>query len=110
MKLRLFWIMLAGFALAIVWSVAGMLSFIALVVTGIWQPVPLPENIKQTQTTYVTPLASYYTANGDSWSGVEQRLQKPPFTGIDGVVSYTITDENDRVVASNNKALALGQQ
>jgi signal transduction histidine kinase len=110
MKPRLFWSILIGFALAIGLSVCGMLVFIGLAVSGIWQPAMMHDSFSETQRSYADSLGDYYTAHGNSWAGIDQRLDSPPFIGSNGgFVSYTLIDTNGRVVASSDQR-QVGEQ
>src|SRR6478672_2289131 len=104
MKPRLFWSILIGFALAIGLSVCGMLVFIGLAVSGIWQPAMVRDTFGETQRSYADSLGDYYVAHGNSWAGIDQRLDRPPFVGSNGgFINYTLADINGRVVASSDQ-------
>jgi signal transduction histidine kinase len=110
MKPRLFWSILIGFALAIGLSVCGMLVFIGLAVSGIWQPAMMHDTFSETQRSYADSLGDYYAAHGNSWAGIAQRLDSPPIIGSNGgFVSYTLIDTNGRVVASSDQR-QVGEQ
>jgi signal transduction histidine kinase len=110
MKPRLFWSILTGFALAIGLSVCGMLVFIGLAVSGIWQPAMMRDSFSETQRSYADSLGDYYAAHGNSWAGIDQRLDSPPFGGPNGgFVSYTLADTQGRVVASSDQR-QVGEQ
>src|SRR4051812_47136178 len=110
MKPRLFWSILIGFALAIGLSVCGMLVFIGLAVSGIWQPAMMRDTFSETQRSYADSLGDYYVAHGNSWSGIDQRLDSPPFMGPSGgFFNYTLADTTGRVVASSDQRL-VGEQ
>lgn len=110
MKPRLFWSILIGFALAIGLSVCGMLVFIGLAVSGVWQPAMMRDSFGETQRSYAASLGDYYAAHGNSWSGIGQRLDSPPFVGSNGgFISYTLADTNGRVVASSDQR-QVGEQ
>lgn len=108
MKPRLFWIMLWAFALVIVLSVCGMLSFIGLAVSGRWQPAAMSESFKSFQQSYALSLGDYYQANGESWAGVSDRFDAPPFGGPNSFVGYALANADGRIVASNDRGLPLG--
>ena len=104
MKPRLFWSILIGFALAIGLSICGMLVFIGLAVSGIWQPAMMRDSFSETQRSYADSLGDYYAAHGNSWVGIDQRLDRPPFVGPNGgFVTYTLADTSGRVVASSDQ-------
>jgi signal transduction histidine kinase len=110
MKPRLFWSILIAFALAIGLSVCGMLVFIGLAVSGVWQPAMIRDTFGETQRSYAASLADYYVAHGNSWSGIDQRLDSPPFVGPNGgFISYTLADTSGRVVASSDQR-QVGEQ
>ncbi|HEU5099773.1 MAG TPA: ATP-binding protein [Roseiflexaceae bacterium] len=110
MKPRLFWTMLVAFALAIGLSVCGMLVFIGLAVSGLWQPATVRETFDETQRSYAASLGDFYAAHGNSWSGVDQRLSGPPFAGPNGgFVYYTLADTSGRIIASSDER-QVGQQ
>src|SRR5919205_472427 len=108
MKPRLFWTMLLAFALVIVLSVCGMLGFIGLAISGRWQPTAVSEEFQSFQRTYAQSLGDYYTANGQSWAGVDQRFDTPPFGGPNTFFGYVLADASGRVVASNDRNLPVG--
>src|SRR3954464_13291505 len=104
MKPRLFWLNLIAFALVIGLSVCGMLVFVGLAVSGIWQPATMRDTFSETQRSYADSLGDYYAAHGNSWAGIDQRLDSPPFMGPSGgFVTYTLADTNGRVVASSDQ-------
>src|SRR5689334_20835346 len=110
MKPRLFWSILIAFALAIGLSVCGMLVFIGLAASGVWQPAMIRDTFGETQRSYAASLADYYVAHGNSWSGIDQRFDSPPFAGPNGgFISYTLADTSGRVVASSDQRL-VGEQ
>jgi two-component system OmpR family sensor kinase/two-component system sensor histidine kinase BaeS len=108
MKPRLFWTMLWAFVLVIVLSVCGMLSFIGLVVSGRWQPDAVRDSFVAYQHTYALSLGDYYEANGHSWAGVDQRFDAPPFSGPNSFFGYVLAGQDGRIVASNDRSLAIG--
>jgi len=110
MKPRLFWLILIAFALAIGLSVCGMLLFIGLAVSGVWQPAMMRDTFGETQRSYAASLGDYYAAHGNSWSGIDQRLDSPPFAGPSGgFVNYTLADTSGRVIASSDQR-QIGEQ
>jgi two-component system OmpR family sensor kinase/two-component system sensor histidine kinase BaeS len=103
MKPRLFWSILIAFAFVIGLSVCGMLGFFGLAVSGIWQPATMRDTFGETQRSYADSLGDYYVAHGNSWAGIDQRLDSPPFVGPNGgFINYTLADANGRVVASSD--------
>src|SRR6266511_4365377 len=108
MKPRLFWIMLLSFALVIVLSVCGMLSFIGLALSGRWQPAAVSEGIQSFQHNYALSLGDYYEANGESWAGVDKRFDAPPFDGPGSWAGYALASADGRIVASNDRNLPEG--
>src|SRR5215212_5758269 len=108
MKPRLFWTMLLAFALVIVLSVCGMLSFIGLAVSGRWQPAAVSDGFKSFQQSYALSLGDYYEANGASWGGVNDRFDAPPFGGPNSFVGYALADSGGQIVASNDRSLPEG--
>jgi two-component system OmpR family sensor kinase/two-component system sensor histidine kinase BaeS len=87
-----------------------MLVFIGLAVSGIWQPATMRDTFGETQRSYADSLGDYYAAHGNSWSGIDQRLDSPPFVGPSGgFVTYTLADIHDRVVASSDQR-QVGEQ
>jgi signal transduction histidine kinase len=110
MKPRLFWSILTAFALVIGLSVCGMLVFFGLSVFGIWQPATMHDTFEETQRSYADSLGDYYAAHGNSWAGIDQRLDSPPFVGPNGgFVTYTLADTSGRVVASSDQR-QVGEQ
>src|SRR5215208_4670403 len=110
MKPRLFWSILTAFAFVIGLSVCGMLVFFGLAVSGIWQPSMMHDTFGETQRSYAASLGDYYAAHGNSWSGIDQRLDSPPFGGPSGgFINYTLADTNGRVVASSDQQ-QIGEQ
>jgi two-component system OmpR family sensor kinase/two-component system sensor histidine kinase BaeS len=87
-----------------------MLVFFGLAVSGIWQPAVIRDTFGETQRSYADLLGDYYVAHGNSWAGIDQRLDNPPFGGPDGgFISYTLADTNGRVVASSDQR-QIGEQ
>ncbi len=110
MKPRLFWSILTAFALVIGLSVCGMLGFFGLAVSGIWQPDSMHDSFGETQRSYADSLGDYYVAHGNSWAGIDERLDRPPFIGPNGgFINYTLADTNGRVVASSDQR-QVGEQ
>jgi signal transduction histidine kinase len=108
MKPRLFWTMLLAFGLVIVLGICGMLGFFGLAIAGIWQPQSVRDSFQESQHSYAASLADYYTAHGNSWDGVEERLA-PPFPGPSGFIDYALVDQSGQVVASNDRSLPVGR-
>jgi two-component system OmpR family sensor kinase/two-component system sensor histidine kinase BaeS len=104
----LFWTMMAAFALVIMLGICGMLGFFGLAFSGIWQPGPIRTALIEAQQAYVRALSDYYVANGDSWQGIEQRLELPPFVGLEHTTEYVVIDRSGRIVASNDHAFPMG--
>jgi two-component system OmpR family sensor kinase/two-component system sensor histidine kinase BaeS len=100
--------MLLSFALVIVLSVCGMLGFIGLAVSGRWQPAAVSEGFQSFQRNYALSLGDYYEANGDSWAGVDQRFDVPPFAGPNSWAGYALASADGRIVASNDRNLPKG--
>ena len=98
MRPRIFWTLLASFALVIVLGICGMLGFIGLVLSGVWQPSSVRESFDATERGYGVILGDYYVANGNSWLGVEQRLDDLPFLAIG---DYVILDTSGSPVAGD---------
>jgi two-component system OmpR family sensor kinase/two-component system sensor histidine kinase BaeS len=67
------------------------------------------ETFLETQRSYASSLGDYYIAHGNSWAGIDQRLEGPSFAGPGGFFSYTVVDENRQVIASNDQR-QLGKQ
>src|SRR6266498_351679 len=109
MKLRLFWAILLAFALVIVLGVCGMLGFFGLAFAGVWQPQAMRSSVQEFQRSYATSLGDFYAANGNSWAGVDQRLDEPPFGGPPAFFGYALADTDGRIVASNDHTLPVGQ-
>jgi len=109
MKPRLFWTMLLAFILVIVLGVCGMLGLVVLAFSGIWQPRSVRVGLQETQRAWVASLEDYYIAHGDSWAGVDQRLSELPWSDEALFFNYALVDDNGRVVASNNRALPMGE-
>src|SRR5437867_3966550 len=110
MKPRLFWLNLIAFAFVIGLSVCGMLVFIGLAISGVWEPTMMREGFSETQRSYAGSLGDYYAAHGNSWSGIDQRFESPPFAGPNGgFVTYTLADTQGRVVASSDQR-QVGEQ
>jgi two-component system OmpR family sensor kinase/two-component system sensor histidine kinase BaeS len=109
MKPRLFWSILVAFALVIGLGVCGMLGFVGLAFAGVWQPAMMRDTFQETQRSYASSLGDYYIAHGNSWAGVDQRLDGPPFAGPGGFFSYTVADGSGNVIASNDQR-QIGKQ
>ncbi len=87
-----------------------MLVFIGLAVSGVWQPAMMRDSFGETQRSYAASLGDYYAAHGNSWAGIDQRLDSPPFVGPNGgFINYTLADTNGRVVASSDQR-QVGEQ
>ena len=87
-----------------------MLVFFGLAVSGIWQPAMMRDTFGETQRSYANSLGDYYAAHGNSWAGIDQRLDSPPFVGPNGgFITYTLADVNGRVVASSDQR-QVGEQ
>lgn len=108
MKVRLFWTMLIAFMLVIVLGVAGMLGFFALAMSGIWLPSTTRANVQgdfraeleTAQRTWSQYFATQYTANGNSWANIDQRLGGS-VANADALPSYLLVDSDRMVIASN---------
>jgi signal transduction histidine kinase len=109
MKPRLFWTMLLAFALVILLGICGMLGFFGLAFAGIWQPPEMRDSVHQFQVGYAATLGDYYTANDNSWQGVDERLKQPPFGGPGAFFGYALADTRGQVVASNDRGLPVGR-
>jgi two-component system OmpR family sensor kinase/two-component system sensor histidine kinase BaeS len=87
-----------------------MLGFFVLAVSGIWQPAAMRDTFGETQRSYADSLGDYYVAHGNSWAGIDERLDSPPFLGPNGgFINYTLADTNGRVVASSDQR-QVGEQ
>jgi signal transduction histidine kinase len=81
-----------------------------LAVSGVWQPAMMHDTFSETQRSYADSLGDYYAAHGNSWAGIDQRLDSPPFAGPNGgFVAYTLADTNGRVIASSDRR-QVGEQ
>lgn len=100
--------MLLAFAMVIVLSVCGMLGFVVLAVSGQWQPAAVRESFVAYQRSYALSLGDYYVANGNSWSGVQERFDGISFAGPGNFFDYALADPGGRVIASNDSALPIG--
>jgi two-component system OmpR family sensor kinase/two-component system sensor histidine kinase BaeS len=109
MKPRLFWTMLLAFVLVILLGVCGMLGFFGLAVAGIWQPSDWRNNSALAHGDVET-LSDYYLAHGNSWVGIDQRLDSTQFGGPMIMMGYALADTHGRVVASNDPNRKLGEQ
>ncbi|MBK9710528.1 MAG: HAMP domain-containing histidine kinase [Kouleothrix sp.] len=109
MKLRLFWTILLTFALVIGLGICGMLGFVGLTFAGVWQPSAMRESLQEAQSNYAAILGDYYAANGDSWAGVDRRLDNSPFVGPPSFFGYALADASGRIVASDDRTLPIGR-
>lgn len=102
MKPRLFWVLMLAFGLVIIVGTCGMTGFFTLSFSRVgaeqWQ-----SGMRETETAYAMVLADYYRANGNSWAGVEQRLQAPPFGGPMSFLSATLLDTNGTTIADSGR-------
>lgn len=99
MRPRIFWTLLASFALVIVLGICGMLGFFVLVVSGVWQPASIQESFDATERSYGVILGDYYLANGRSWSGVDRRVADLPYGNVS---DYVILDPSGQPVAGDS--------
>lgn len=107
MKPRLFSTMLLAFGLVIVLGICGMIGFFGLSVAGVWDSSRSTRiGWNDVQRTYVGFLADYYVARGNSWQGIDRRLDG--LSGPSDVMRYTLVDENGLVVASSNPREPVG--
>lgn len=109
---RLFSLMLTAFALVIVLGIGGMFGFFTLAVADFrsqrnWETaVALAEQPAKA----AERLAEYYAGHG-SWSGVGQRIVKPPFAAPavwSEELVYTLVDEQSRVVLTTDPETVVG--
>lgn len=100
MRPPIFWTLLAAFALVIVLGICGMLGFVGLALSGVWQTGPLREVYTSTEHFYGEALGDYYVANGRSWQGIEERVNELPFGGSE----FVILDRQNRVVVGDQNA------
>ncbi len=101
-RLRLFWLMVIAFALAILLALCGMLGFIGLSFSGSVPSTSFRVGLREAADSYAVILGDYYAANDQSWSGVERRLAAPPFTGQGNFYSYVLLDQQGDVLASTD--------
>jgi signal transduction histidine kinase len=73
-----------------------------------WQPAAVSEGFQSFQRNYALSLGDYYEANGDSWAGVDQRFDVPPFAGPNSWAGYALASADGRIVASNDRNLPKG--
>jgi hypothetical protein len=101
-RLRLFWLMVIAFALAILLALCGMLGFIGLIFSGSVPSTSFRVGLREAADSYAVILGDYYAANDQSWNGVERRLAAPPFTGQGNFYSYILLDQRGSVLASTD--------
>ena len=106
MRVRLFWQLLATFALLIVFGVGGTAALIGV---QFWQITSqrLPATLEANQHIWVALLADYYVAHGGSWAGVEGRLDA--LLAAEGwfpeaSIGYGLLDANGELVAQGGAA------
>ena len=100
MRVRLFWQLLATFALLIVFGVGGTAALIGVRFRQITD-AHIPATIEVNQRTWVSLLSDYYVANGRSWRGVEQRLKALTEANeaiAETSISYGLFDNSGHVI------------
>jgi two-component system OmpR family sensor kinase/two-component system sensor histidine kinase BaeS len=100
-QLRLFWLMVIAFFLAITLAVCGMVSFVGLTFAGTFPSGSFRDGLRESADSYAAILSDYYVANGDSWQGVEQRIDAPPFGGSSSFFAFTILDPQGDLLVGN---------
>jgi two-component system OmpR family sensor kinase/two-component system sensor histidine kinase BaeS len=128
MRPRLFWIMLAAFALVIVLGVGGMVTFFSLATASMWHQMAADSAVwsgpvapavpraprepsmgeppaqwpRMSTEEWAALLAASYEAHGRSWAEVEREVPPPVWAG------YVLVDERGRVIASNTRSYEVG--
>lgn len=105
-KPRLFWLMMLAFTLVIGLGVCGMVSFIGLVIAGAVPAVEFHADYQIAPKAYATILSDYYIANNNSWSGVDQRIQAPPFAGSSNFYHFTVLDADGNRITTTNTSIS----
>lgn len=90
--------MVVAFSLAIMLAVCGMVSFVGLTFAGTFPSGSFREGLRESADSYAAILGDYYVANGNSWQGVEQRIDAPPFNGSNSFFAYSILDSQGNLV------------
>jgi signal transduction histidine kinase len=106
-RLRLFWLMVLSFVLVILLALCGMLGLIGLTFAGTVPSTSFRDGLSESADGYAIVLRDYYVANGDSWAGVERRLDGPPFNSPESFYSYTLLDPRGDLLASSNPQIAI---
>src|SRR6185369_7856060 len=101
-KPRLFWSMLFAFVLVIGLGICGMLGFVGLAVSRLWQADGGHGGVGDTRQALAATLGDYYQAHGDSWKGVEPRVTALMSTGTVSWLSFALLDGDGRVLASTD--------
>ncbi len=97
-RLRLFWLMVIAFFLAITLAMCGMVSFVGLTFAGTFPSGSFREGLRESADSYAAILGDYYVANSNSWQGVERRIDAPPFGGSNRFFSFTILDSQGQLL------------
>ncbi len=104
MRIKLFWQLLATFAILIAFGVGGTVTIILVFFTQISDDAR-PDNTSITRMVWSTHLEEYYREHGDSWAGVDGWLHNwrgPSQWGFGAPPDFTLLDQAGRVVAEAN--------
>ncbi|KAB8140475.1 HAMP domain-containing protein [Chloroflexia bacterium SDU3-3] len=104
MRPPIFWTLLASFALVILIGICGMVGFVTLAASGVWQPAAVREQIGKNQRMYGEVLGDFYVANGKSWDGIEGRIDQ--FLVVKHG-DYVIVDTSGNVVAGDSSIVPV---
>lgn len=99
MKLRLFWTMLLAFVLVIILGIAGMFVAFGVAWTMLGDRRPaVDDGYQRFRHASAELMADYYVAQGDSWTGIDQRLDDLSYFGP-GPNGPLLVDAEGRVIA-----------
>ena len=73
MRIRLFWQLVIAFVILIVTGIGGTMSLIGVTFRQIYTH-NLPSALLSVEDSWTASLADYYVAHGNSWAGVQGRL------------------------------------
>ena len=104
MRIKLFWQLLATFAILIAFGVGGTVAIILVFFTQISDDAR-PDTASVTRMVWSTHLEEYYRKHGDSWEGVDSWLHDwrgPGNWDFGTPPDFTLLDQAGQVVAEAN--------
>ena len=107
MRVRLFWQLLGGFAILIVFGIGGTTALISAAFKQITTRNAETAAVSM-ENAWAPQLADYYVAHGHSWEGVDDRLQSmigPQHWGFGTADGYVLWDSQDNPIAESKGAM-----